>query len=94
MQRILCVGINVEMLAIRCAVLEASGYAAEFTTLANVQDILQRWKFDLVILPTMLSEKEKKHIRTVVPSETQALVLDRLVFPRELLRLVAEAFAE
>ena len=39
----------------------------------------------------MLSEEEKRLIQSKIPPGTRPLVLEKLVWPEELLRLVAEA---
>jgi hypothetical protein len=39
----------------------------------------------------MLSEQEKRDIQAKLPVGTRPLVLERLMFPDELLRFVAEA---
>jgi hypothetical protein len=38
----------------------------------------------------MLSQEEKRHIQAKIPAGTRQLVLETLVFPDELLRVVAE----
>jgi hypothetical protein len=41
----------------------------------------------------MLSQGEKRQIQAQLPAGTRPLVLERLVRPEELLRMVAEALA-
>jgi hypothetical protein len=47
--------------------------------------------FDLVILSVKLSPEEKRSIQAKLPAGTRALVLESLVWPNDLLRMVAEA---
>jgi DNA-binding response OmpR family regulator len=89
--RILTVGIDVDLLTTRQAVLTSRGYESLIATPEDVDEKLQSGNFDLVILSVMLSQEQKSHIWAKLPAGTRPLVLERLVWPDELLRMVAEA---
>ena len=57
----------------------------------DVDEKLQSGRFDLAILSVMLTQEEKREIQGKLPVGTRPLVLDTLVRPDELLRMVAEA---
>jgi hypothetical protein len=88
--RILTVGIDVDLLTTRQAVLTSRGYDSPIATPGDVDEKLQSGRFDLVILSVMLSQDEKRRIQAKLPAGTRALVLESLVWPNELLRMVAE----
>ena len=91
--RILTVGIDVDLLTTRQAVLASRGYESLIATPRDVDEKLQSGRFDLVVLSVMLSPNEKRHILAILPAGTRPLLLQKLVQPEELLRLVAEALA-
>jgi CheY-like chemotaxis protein len=88
--RILTVGTDVDLLTTRQAVLASRGYESLIATPEDVDEKLQSGKFDLVILSVMLSHEQKRVIQGKLPPGARALVLESLVWPNELLRLVAE----
>jgi hypothetical protein len=75
----------------RQALLTSRGYDSLITTPEDVDEKLHSGRFDLVILSVMLSQEEKHHIQNKLPAGTRPLVLETLVWPKELLRIVAEA---
>jgi DNA-binding response OmpR family regulator len=91
--RILTVGIDVDLLTTRQAVLTSRGYESLIATPEDVDEKLRSGRFDLVILSVMLSQEEKRVIQAKLPAGTRALVLESLVWPNELLRMVDEALA-
>jgi hypothetical protein len=91
--RVLTVGIDVGLLETRQALLISRGYDSLIGTPADVDEKLQSGRFDLVILSVMLGQEEKRRIQTELPAGTRALVLETLVWPEELLRMVDEALA-
>jgi DNA-binding response OmpR family regulator len=72
-------------------VLTSRGYESLIATPEDVDEKLQSGRFDLVILSVMLSQEEKRRIQAKLPASTRALVLESLVWPNELLRMVTEA---
>jgi DNA-binding response OmpR family regulator len=89
--RILTIGIDMGLLETRQALLTSRGYDSVIATPEDVDEKLPSGRFDLVILSAMLSEEEKRLIQSKIPAGTRPLVLEKLVWPEELLRLVAEA---
>jgi DNA-binding response OmpR family regulator len=89
--RILTVGVDVSLLSTRQALLTSCGYDSLIATPEDVDEKLNAGKFDLVILSVMLSHEEKHRIQAKLPAGTRPLVLETLVWPKELLRMVAEA---
>ena len=89
--RILTVGVDLDLLTTRQAVLTSRGYESLIATPEDVDEKLQSGRFDLVILSVMLSQGEKRDIQAKLPAGTRALVLESLVWPSDLLRMVAEA---
>ena len=89
--RVLIVGIDVDLLEIRQVLLKSWGYDSLIATPEDVDEKLQSGKFDLVILSLMLSQEEKRQIQAKLPAGTRQLVLKTLVWPEELLIMVAEA---
>jgi hypothetical protein len=89
--RILIVGIDVDLLTTRQAVLASRGYYSLIATPRDVDEKLRSGEFDLVILSAMLSPDERRHTLAILPSGTRPLLLEKLVRPEELLRMVAEA---
>jgi PleD family two-component response regulator len=89
--RILSVGTDEKLLETRHALLASSGYDPLSATPEDVYEKLLAGKFDLVILWVMLSEDMKCRIQNKLAPGTRLLVLTTLVWPEELLRMVAEA---
>jgi DNA-binding response OmpR family regulator len=89
--RILTVGKDVGLLTTRQALLTSRGYDSVIAMPEDVDEKLQSGGFDLVIVSVMLSAEEKRRIQNELPAGTRLLVLTTLVFPDELLRMVAEA---
>jgi DNA-binding response OmpR family regulator len=75
----------------RQALLIANGYDCVVATPSDVDEKLSSGKFDLVILSAMLTPEEKRQIGAQIPAGTRPLVLKTLVWPNELLRLIAQA---
>jgi hypothetical protein len=75
------------------ALLASRGHESLITTPEDVDEKLRSGTFDLVILSVMLSPEDKRLIRPKLPAGTRVLVLETLVLPNELLRMVAEALA-
>ena len=92
--RVLAVGTDVDLLTTRQAVLASRGYDSMIATPKDVDEKLRSGVFDLAVLSVMLSNEEKRHIQARLPAGTRALVLETLVFPEELLRMVADALGE
>jgi DNA-binding response OmpR family regulator len=91
MQSVLSVGIDPGLLKTRQALLASRGYDSVIATPEDVDEKLHSGTFDLVILSVMLSQQDKHLIQAKLPASTRLLVLETLVWPNELLRLVAEA---
>jgi DNA-binding response OmpR family regulator len=89
--RILTVGIDVRLLTTRQALLVSHGYDSLIATPEDFDEKLSAGKFDLVILSVMLSPEEKRCIQAKLPAGTRPLVLETLVWPNDLLRMVSEA---
>jgi hypothetical protein len=89
--RILAVGIDVDLLTTRQAVLVSRGDDSQIATPRDVDEKLQSGRFDLVIVSVMLSPEEKRVIQAKLPAGTRALLLESLAWPNELLPMVAEA---
>jgi hypothetical protein len=90
--RILSVGTDVRLLETRHALLASRGYDPVTATPEDVDEKLHAGSFDLVILSVMLSEEEQGRIQNKLPPGTRLLTLQTLVWPGELLRMVAEVF--
>jgi DNA-binding response OmpR family regulator len=80
-----------DLLTTRQAVLTSRGYESLIATPTDVDEKLQSNRFDLVILSVTLSQDEKRQIQAKLPPGTRALVLESLVWPTDLLRMVAAA---
>jgi DNA-binding response OmpR family regulator len=89
--RVLSVGADLSHLATRKALLDSRGYDSVSATIYDFDEKLHSGKFDLVILSAMLSQEEKRDIQAKLPAGTRPLVLETLVWPEELLHLVAGA---
>jgi hypothetical protein len=89
--RILTVGGDVGLLASRQALLVSGGYDPVIATPKDVDEKLQSGGFDLVIHSAMLSQEEKCRIQAKLPAGTRLLVCKTIVWPNELLHIVAEA---
>jgi|ERR1700722_9589057 DNA-binding response OmpR family regulator len=92
--RVLTVGTDVDLLTTRQALLVSRGYDSLIATPEDLDEKLRSAKFDLVILSATLSQKERGHILAELPAGTRPLVLETLVWPNELLRMVAEALGD
>jgi hypothetical protein len=79
------------LLATRQALLVSRGYDSLIATLKDLDEKLLSGKFDLVIFSVTLSQEDKRHIQAKLPAGTRSLELEALVWPEELLRIVAEA---
>jgi hypothetical protein len=88
--RILCVGKDAGLLRSRCAVLAYGGYYADYALFHSASALLQRVRFDLVILSVVLTDGEGEYIRRVFGAPTIVLKLREMVFPQALLCLVGE----
>jgi DNA-binding response OmpR family regulator len=89
--RILSVGMDLDHLKTRQALLASCGYDCLTATLEDVHEKLRSGRFDLVIISVMVSMEETRHILAQLPPGTRPLVLETLALPDELLRLVTEA---
>jgi hypothetical protein len=89
--RTLSVGTDQRLLKTRQAVLTSRGHESLIATPRDVDEKFHSGRFDLVILSVVLSPDEKRHILAILPAGTRPLLLEKLVRPEELLRLVAEA---
>lgn len=90
--QILCVGNELTLIQVRCAVLEQAGYKASTATPAEVKLWLGRQRFDLVILSATLSDEEKDTV-SFAAGDTPTLWLRGLIFPRDLLSEVESLVA-
>ena len=88
--RILCIGKDPGLLRSRCAVLAHGGYDAQYVMYPDVERLLTREPFDLIILSAILSQEEKDLIWTIVGDTPPILTLKKLVFASELLRDVEQ----
>ena len=75
----------------RQALLAYSGYDPVVATPEDVDEKLRFGTFDLAILSVMLSPQAKLFIQSKLPAGTRVLELEKMVWPEELLSLVAEA---
>jgi DNA-binding response OmpR family regulator len=89
--RILTVGTDADLLSTRQALLVSRGYDSVIATLDDFEEKLRSGRFDLAILSATLSQEQRRHIEAKLPASSRPLVLDSLVWPDELLRIVAEA---
>jgi DNA-binding response OmpR family regulator len=89
--RVLSVGTDLYLLNTRQAVLASCGYDCLIATPEDFDEKLRSGRFDLVILSVMLNHEQRGHILSRLPAGTRPLVLESLMFPDELLSLVAEA---
>jgi hypothetical protein len=88
--RILNVGIDAGILRTRQALFTSQGYDCLTATPQDVDEKLHGAKYDLVILSKKLSREEKRVIESKLPAATRTLVLESMVWPYELLSLVAQ----
>ena len=79
------------LLSTRQALLRSRGYDSLIATLQDFDEKLRSGKFDLIVFSVTLSQEEKHHIQAKLPDSTRLLELEALVWPEELLRIVAEA---
>ena len=77
-----------DLLEIRQVLLTSWGYDSQIVTPWDIDDKLKSDRFDLVILSVTLSQEEKRQIQAKLPAGTRLLVLEALVWPAELLRIV------
>ena len=89
--RVLIVGIDVDLLAIRQVLLNSWGYDSLIATPWDVDEQLRSGRFDLVILSLTLSQEEKVRIQAKIPPGTRTLLLKTFVWPEDLRHTVAEA---
>jgi hypothetical protein len=89
--RVLTVGIDMDLLTVRQRLFASRGYDSRIATPWDIDKKLQFGRFDLVILSVMLSGDEKRRIQAKLPAGTRSLVLQSLVWPKELLKMVADA---
>jgi hypothetical protein len=92
--RILTVGTDVGLLSTRQALLTSHGYDSLIVTPGEFDEKVRSDRFDLVILSAMLSQGDRCHIQAELPASARPLVLDTLVWPDQLLRLVSEALGQ
>jgi hypothetical protein len=71
--------------------LVSRGYDSQIAAPEDLDETLRSAKFDLVILSAMLGQEERGQILAKLPAGTRPLILETLVWPNELLRMVAEA---
>jgi DNA-binding response OmpR family regulator len=86
--RLLCVGRELNLLEIRCAVLACSGYESQSATVSEAEILLRSDQFDLVIVSAWLSEWDRARILEAV-GRTPTLVLTQVTFAEDLLAQVA-----
>ena len=84
-------GTDASLLSTRQALLRSRGYDSLIATLEDFDEKLCSGKFDLIVFSVTLSQEEKHHIQAKLPNGTRMLELEALVWPEELLRIVAEA---
>jgi hypothetical protein len=89
--RVLSVGTDGDLLTTRQALLASHGYDSLIAMPKDVDQKLHAVRFVLVILSATLSQEEKRQIQAKLPSGTRPLVLETLVWPDELLRMIAES---
>lgn len=89
--RILCIGKDAGLLRSRRAVLAHGGYDAHDTLFYRANDLLQRERFDLIILSVHLTDSERQDIREMAGASTPILNLRKLVPPSALLQIVEES---
>jgi hypothetical protein len=89
--RVLSVGADISLLASRKALLDSRGYDSVIATIHDFDEKLNSDRFALVILSATLTQEEKRDIQAKLPAGTRPLVLETLVWPEELLHLVAGA---
>jgi hypothetical protein len=86
--RLLCVGMDPELLWTRCAVLGSAGYNAKSAILPEAKTLLRTEEFDLVIVSAGLSDGERGRILSAA-GKTSTLVLTELTLADDLLSQVA-----
>jgi hypothetical protein len=84
-------GSPADLLATRQALLVSRGYDSVIAMPEDLDETLRSARFDLVILSAMLSQEERGDILAKLPAGTRPLVLETLVWLRDLLRMIAEA---
>jgi hypothetical protein len=83
--RILCIGKDPGILRTRCAILEDAGYRAQSVFVVDADTLLQRERFDLIVLSVILTEQERKHIATVVGGAIPIFQVTKTILASELL---------
>ena len=91
--RILSVGKDLVLLNTRQAVLASAGYDSVAATPENFDEKVSSKRFDLVIFSAMLSEQDKRLMQAKLPVGTRSLLLNRLMYPSELLQVAVNALA-
>jgi hypothetical protein len=87
--RILNVGVDTSLIETRKLLLASWGFEPTSAYPHDVDEKLATGRFDLVILSVMLGTQEKDRILGLLPAETKALSLEKLVMPAELKKLIA-----
>jgi DNA-binding response OmpR family regulator len=85
------VGVDPSLLRTRKALLESHGFDSVIAMPSDVDEKLRSGTFNLVILSVKLSQEDKLVIQAKLPAATRVLALETMVWPQELLSLVAEA---
>jgi hypothetical protein len=86
--RILCVGYDLALLTTRCAVLQLNGYHAEAVVLKDALPVMQKTKYDLVILPMKLDGDGDSSVFADAPEGTRIFQADRFSGPLDLIAKV------
>ena len=85
--RLLCVGVESNLLSIRCEVLKSSGYSAQTASLEDAADLIKKEAFDLIIVSAFLSEADQQRV-LFAAGDTPTLVLKGITVAPELLAAV------
>jgi CheY-like chemotaxis protein len=88
--RILCIGYDLPLQATRCAVLRQCGYYAEAVTPADAARVMGTGRYDLIILPTALSNYDEFRVFARLPESPNVLQIDNFSSPYELLHKVGK----
>jgi hypothetical protein len=86
--RILCIGKDPGILRTRCAILDDAGYEAQAVFFTDADDLLQRERFDLLILSVILTEEEREHIAKVAARAVPIFQVTKTILASELLHNV------
>jgi DNA-binding response OmpR family regulator len=87
--RVLAVGVDLNLLQTRQALLSWRGYDSAFATPGDIDEALAAGRYDLVILSVMLGAEQRARIQCKLPAGTKVLSLHYLVQPHELFEMVA-----